>query len=133
MIDALISGKLHEAPQQRTSKAGKPFVTAKVRASAGEAESLFVNVIAFEAEAQRALLALAAGDSLALVGSLKPGAWIDSEGNARPQLDMVAQQVLTLYSLKKRRAAGEDQPQARPARRPQRQQDDIGPQDWPGE
>lgn len=30
MIDALIQGKLHAKAQQRTGKAGRPFVTAKV-------------------------------------------------------------------------------------------------------
>ena len=32
MIDVLIQGRLHAAPQQRTSKAGKPFATAKLAA-----------------------------------------------------------------------------------------------------
>ena len=35
MIDCLIQGKLFAAPQQRTSKAGKPFATAKLIAAAG--------------------------------------------------------------------------------------------------
>lgn len=58
MIDALIAGKLFGAPQKRTGKSGHPFVVAKVRATAGDGESLFVNVIAFDAKAQAALLAL---------------------------------------------------------------------------
>jgi hypothetical protein len=48
MIDALISGKLYGTPEKRTSKAGKLFVIAKVRAAAGN------------------------GDSVALSGSLTP-------------------------------------------------------------
>lgn len=104
-IEALILGKLHQRAEQRTSKTGRPFVTAKARAAAGDGDSLFVNVIAFDDTACAALLALDAGDSLALAGTLKPDAWTDREGNARPSLDMVAAQVLTVYGLKKKREA----------------------------
>ena len=34
MIDVLIQGRLHAAPQQRTSKAGKPYCTARLIAAA---------------------------------------------------------------------------------------------------
>lgn len=112
-IEALILGKLHQRAEQRTSKTGRPFVTAKARTAAGEGESLFVNVIAFGETACAALLALDAGDSLALAGTLKPGAWTDREGNARPSVDMVAAQVLTVYGLKKKReASAEPKPKA---------------------
>lgn len=56
MIESLISGKLHGNPQQRTSKAGKPFVTAKMRVSTGEEQGQFVNVTAFSDSVQAALL-----------------------------------------------------------------------------
>lgn len=104
-IEALILGKLHQRAEQRTSKTGRPFVTAKARTAAGEGDSLFVNVIAFGETACAALLALDAGDSLALAGTLKPGAWTDREGIARPSVGMVAAQVLTVYGLKKKREA----------------------------
>jgi hypothetical protein len=38
MIEALLSDKLHGQPAQKISKTGKPFVVAKVRAYAGEAD-----------------------------------------------------------------------------------------------
>ena len=111
-IEALILGKLHQRAEQRTSKTGTPFVVAKVRAAAGEGETLFVNVIAFDGATCAALLALEAGDSVALAGTLKPGAWTDRDGNARPSVDLVAAQVMTVYGLKKKREA---QDGARPA------------------
>ena len=46
-----------------------------------------------------------AGDAVALAGTLKAGAWIDRDGNARPSLDLVAAQVLTVYALAKKRKA----------------------------
>lgn len=63
-IEALILGKLHQRAEQRISKTGRPFVTAKARTAAGEGNALFVNVIAFGETACAALLALDAGDSL---------------------------------------------------------------------
>lgn len=105
MIDGLISGKLFGKPAQRTSKAGKPFAIAKVRAAGGDGESLFGNVIAFDPAPCAALLALDDGDSAALSGTLTPKVWIDREGQARPSLDMVAAQVLTPYHVKRKRAA----------------------------
>ncbi len=116
MIDGLIAGKLYGAPKQCTSKTGKPFATAKVRvvfagraaagdaaAAAGGGESMFVNVIAFEAGACAALLALADGDSVAMAGSLTPKAWTDKTGAVRPSLDLVAHQVLTAYHVTHKR------------------------------
>ena len=105
MIDALISGKLYGQPTERTSKTGKPFALAKVRAAGGDGESLFVNVIAFDAAPCTALLALGDGDSVALSGSLTPKVWTDKEGNARPGLDLVAHQVLTAYHVTRKRNA----------------------------
>lgn len=112
MIDALISGKLYGQPTERTSKTGKPFALAKVRAAGGDGESLFVNVIAFDATPCTALLALGDGDSVALSGSLTPKVWTDKEGNARPGLDLVAHQVLTAYHVTRKRRAV--QPQGQP-------------------
>jgi single-stranded DNA-binding protein len=109
MIEALVSGKLHGQPAQKISKTGKPFVVAKVRAHAGEAD-VFVNVIAFSPAACEALLALGEGDAVALAGSLTPKAWTDREGIARPALDLVASQVLSAYHVTRRRKALERKP-----------------------
>lgn len=105
MIDALIAGKLFGQPTERTGKSGKSFAVAKVRAAAGDGESLFVNVICFDEAPCAALMALRDGDSVALSGSLTPKVWTDREGNTRPALDLVAHQVLTAYNVTKKRAA----------------------------
>ena len=104
MIDCLIQGKLFAAPTERTSKAGKPFATAKLIASAGDGESLFVNVIAFDTAAVSALLALAAGDSVAVAGTATPRAYI-KDGEPRASMDVTAQQVLTAYHVTRKRNA----------------------------
>lgn len=53
MIDALISGRPHGKPAQRTGPSGKPFVVAKVRTPLADGESTFVSVIAFDAGTAR--------------------------------------------------------------------------------
>ena len=114
MIDALIAGKVHGTPTQRTGKSGKPFALAKVRTPTTEGESVFVSVIAFDDAPVAALLALKEGDSVAVTGPLKVGTWQDKDGNHRPALDVVAQQVLTVYQVRHKRAAtqGDAQPQS---------------------
>jgi single-stranded DNA-binding protein len=132
MIEALVSGKLHGQPAQKISKTGKPFVVTKVRAHAGEAD-VFVNVIAFSPAACEALLALGEGDAVALAGSLTPKAWTDREGIARPALDLVASQVLTIYHVTRKRKALERKPhdQTPPQQASQHDAlDDGGPLDF---
>lgn len=104
MIDALIAGKLHGKPQERTGKSGRPFVTARVRTPAGE-ETVFVSVIAFADDVCRSLLALDDGDSVSLSGALTPKAWTDKNGDARPSLDLVAHAVLSVYHIQRKRRA----------------------------
>ena len=73
------AGKLQGKATERTTKTVKPFAIAKVRASGGDGEALFVNVIAFAAAPCAALLAFNDGDSVALAGTLTPKAWLDRE------------------------------------------------------
>ncbi|MNT35277.1 hypothetical protein D3C72_1712990 [compost metagenome] len=105
MIDGLISGRIFGQPAERTSKAGKPFALAKVRAAAADGEILFVNVIAFDDATVTALLGLGDGDSVALSGSITPKVWVDRDGQHRPSLDMVVYQVLTAYHVTRKRRA----------------------------
>jgi len=117
MIEGLIAGKLVGVAETREGKNGSTFVLAKVKASAGDGESLIVNVIAFAAEASAALMALDDGDALALSGALTPKVWTDKQGNTRPALDMIATQVLTPYHVNRKRMAlgfpaGDHEPQA---------------------
>ena len=115
MIEGLIAGKLIGVAQLRAGKNGTSFALAKVKAVAGDGESLVVNVIAFAAEASAALMALDEGDALALSGALTPKVWSDKQGNTRPALDMIASQVLTPYHVNRKRLelgfASADEPQ----------------------
>ena len=63
MIRALITGSLYGPPQARTSHAGKPFTTAKMRADGKNGESVWCSVIAFGEQADR-LMTLGDGGGL---------------------------------------------------------------------
>ena len=109
MIDALIAGRLQGQPSEKTGKNGKPYVIAKVRATAGDGDTLIVNVITFSDAVGDALLALDEGDSVALSGALTPKVWTDRDGQVRPALDLIAHQILTAYHVnRKHEAAGDD-------------------------
>ena len=114
MIDALIGGTLHAAPEQRTSASGKTFTVTKVRTPTAGGESLFVNVICFDRDTCDALLALGAGEPVHLAGQLTPKVWTPANGEPRPVLDLVATACLTAYAVQKRRDA------SRPAKAPNR-------------
>jgi single-stranded DNA-binding protein len=101
-ITALITGKLLADPKQRTGQSGKAFTTAKVLAGS-EDESVFASVIAFGVSAQQ-LATLSKGDTVALVGRTKPKAWA-RDGEMKCGLDVVADQLLTPYHVKRKRAA----------------------------
>lgn len=122
MIDALIAGKLHGAPSQKTSKNGNTFTTAKVRVPSGD-DSIFCNVIAFDQDAQSALLALGTGEAVALAGTLKVGTWTARDGAARPSLDMTASQVLTSYHVTRKRKAMQPEQEGQQQRQPYRRGD----------
>lgn len=109
-IDALLQGRLMNAPTQRTSKNGNPFTVFRLKvANAGTgdagADSLLVNCIAFSETAQDVLLALDAGEGIAVSGALKVGVWTANDGTTKPSLDMTVGAVLSAYSVAKKRRA----------------------------
>lgn len=122
MIDALITGKLHGVPQQRTAKTGRTFTTAKLRVPTGE-DSTFCNVIAFDQGTQDALMTLGAGEAVALAGELKVSTWTDKSGTTRPSLDLVASKALTQYHLTKRRRTMQPEQDGGQQRQPYRRDD----------
>lgn len=103
MIRALISGKLHDAPQARESAKGTSYAICKVKADDKGGTWVWVSCIAFGAEAER-LLSLKAGDAVAIGGRAELSVWEDKDGNHHPGLSLVADEVATLRGRPKPKA-----------------------------
>jgi hypothetical protein len=112
-IDALITGRLHTSAERRTSASGREFVTCRLRVAVGS-ESLLCSVIAFDAKACDALLALSVGESVALAGELTPKVWTPEGKEPRVSLDLLAHAVLSAYSVRRKRAAATTATNSRP-------------------
>ncbi len=102
MLSVLASGTLIADPKERATTAGKPYATGIVRVPAEDAEPMLVSLITFNADAVAALLALTKGDALAIVGRAKLSSWT-KDGEEKHGLSVVADQVLTIYQIEKRR------------------------------
>jgi single-stranded DNA-binding protein len=119
MLSVLVEGTLTAAPVQRTSARGQPFVTAQMRTTCDDGESILCSLIAFHAAAAGLLAALAAGDTVAVAGPAALSRW-EKDGEQRVGLKVTATRVLTVYDAGMRRrtaSAGPDQA-ARPDPRP---------------
>ncbi|MFO1136037.1 MAG: single-stranded DNA-binding protein [Rhodoblastus sp.] len=103
MTFALISGVLFRAPEQKTSQAGKPYVVAKVRTSAGE----WWRVTTFSESAQAELMRLADGDAVSAQGRLDAQPYL-KDGEPKVGLALVADHVLALRQPPKQKAKRTD-------------------------
>lgn len=106
---ALVTGQLFRAPQSRTSKAGKPFITATLKAKDGDGAQWW-KLLVFSETAQAELLRLSDGDALAVQGTLKVELYQPEGGEPRLSLSIVADHVLALRQpqrQRERKAAGE--------------------------
>jgi single-strand DNA-binding protein len=86
MIDALISGKLIQSPVCRTGQSGKPFTNFLLSVAIGEDQPVVVSGISF-GEAAEKIGRLAKGDSVSVIGSLKPSSWSDKVTGGIGQVD----------------------------------------------
>jgi single-stranded DNA-binding protein len=101
---AIVTGALFRAPEQRTSKAGKPFVTATIRAKDGEA-SQWWRVTAFSETAQAELMRLSEGDALSVQGAFKAELYPPEGIPPKVSLSIVADHVLALRRPPRERKA----------------------------
>ena len=91
----LVTGQLYGDPQARTSQAGKPFTTAKVRADGKDGAVLWISVVAFGDLAER-LLTMKANNALALSGKLEVSAYTAKDGTPAAGLSVVADELAAL-------------------------------------
>ncbi|MGF6954733.1 single-stranded DNA-binding protein [Paraburkholderia youngii] len=118
MIDALISGSLVGAPQEKTGASGKPYVSCRLRVPVADGETLFVLATAFDAGVKRALAALGPGDPVSLAGPLKLGIWQPPDGGeARINASVIVNALVSPYHVRRKRDAMHEPP-ARETRQP---------------
>ena len=129
MIRALITGELVANPQERTTKAGKPFALARAAVPQGEDGRVFCSVICFEEAAVARLLQLKAGASVSLAGTLKVGTWQAKDGTTRAQLDLVVDEVASTTPRPRKRA---ERPGSGPAGHTFDDLPGAGDLDWTG-
>jgi hypothetical protein len=103
-VFALVTGALYRAPEQRTSKAGKPFVTATIRAKDGEA-SQWWKVVAFSESAQAELMCLGDDDACTVQGAFKAELYQPEGGEPKVSLSIIADRVVALRQPPKERKA----------------------------
>jgi hypothetical protein len=94
----------------RCKRCRAPAPTASLRVPAEDSDAMLVSVIAFAADAVAAILALQRGDSVAIAGRAKLTSW-EKVGEQKHGLSVVADKVLTIYQIDKKRrpARGEAQ------------------------
>ncbi|MGO9773885.1 MAG: single-stranded DNA-binding protein [Roseiarcus sp.] len=101
-VHVLVSGALYHAPESRTSKAGKPFVTATIRAKDGDTTQWW-KVLAFSESAGAELLRLGDGDAVSVQGVLRVETYCDKDGETKISLTCIADAVLPLRPAPKSR------------------------------
>jgi single-stranded DNA-binding protein len=103
MLDAICGGRLLQNPVLRTGSSGKPFTNFLLSVSIGEDQPIVVSGIAF-GEASERISRLTKGDSVSVIGSLKPSSWSDKvTGETKHGLSITVNSSLSPYDIKKKR------------------------------
>ncbi len=106
MIGAIVTGTLVGDPVERTTREGKPFVTATARVAAGE-DAIFVGLAAFNETAAARLLQMRAGGAVSACGVLEQTHWTAKDGTERTGWRLTANEVMTAYGASKKRRSAE--------------------------
>ena len=121
MTAALVTGSLFRAPEQRTSKAGKPFVVATIKAKDGASRDglgdafQWWRVTAFSEHVQAELLRLGEGESVSVQGNFKAELYLHDDGETKLSLSIIADHVLAIRPPPKERVKKEEPPKTNPA------------------
>jgi single-stranded DNA-binding protein len=97
---ALLSGQLFRDPERRVSKAGKPFVAAKLREGAGDS-AVWWSVVAFADDVREELSRLRDGDAIAVSGPFTVATY-ERNGEIRLNHSIVAERLISARRAKKR-------------------------------
>ena len=122
----LVSGALSRAPELKTSKSGKAYVTATVKVAADNAVD-FWSILAFSEAAQAELMRLGEGDKISAQGTFKVEPYTARDGQTRINRTLFADIVLALRQPPRERKSKAAPAAATPARA---DFDDGFPEQW---
>jgi hypothetical protein len=80
-VRAIVSGALHKAAEERTSKAGKPFATLTLRENVNSSTRWW-KAIAFDEVTIAVLKELSAGAPIAVSGEIDAEIWTPEDGSS---------------------------------------------------
>jgi hypothetical protein len=102
-VAVLVSGSIFREPEQRTSQAGKRYVTCTIKAaSADNSSSDFWNALCFSETAGAELMRLSVNERLAVQGSMKIELF-EKDGQQRISRTVFVDSVLALHAPPKER------------------------------
>lgn len=107
MIRVLTTGTVYADPAARTSQAGKPFTTAKLRADGKDGSTVWVSLVAFADLAER-LATLKAGAAIAVSGRAEVSAYLSKSGEPAAGLSVVIDELATLRPKPKPKVVAAD-------------------------
>jgi single-stranded DNA-binding protein len=103
-VAVLISGSLFKVPEQRTSQAGRRFVSATIKVGGESGNAEFWSVLAFGDTAGADLMLLDLNERVAVQGSLKLETYTANDGKTKISRTCFADHVMALRQPKERKA-----------------------------
>jgi single-stranded DNA-binding protein len=107
MTRAIVSGTLHKAAEERTSKAGNPFATFTIRENVN-GSTRWWRVVAFNESVIEALKELAVGEPIAVSGEFDCELYAPPGGESRLSWKITADSILSARRPKKAKILGKD-------------------------
>ena len=101
-FQVLITGKLTQNPQHKTSKNGNPYVWMLLSVPT-EQERTSASVLGFDSRAIEVMGKLSNGDEIAVTGTANINQWEKDDGTVRVSLNVIASQVMTMYQHRKKK------------------------------
>lgn len=124
-FQVIITGKLSQNPQRKTSKNGNPY-TWMLLSIPTEQERLSASVLGFDQKVADTMGKLNAGDEVAVTGTANINQWEKDDGTVRLSLNVIASQVMTMYYHRKKKKRFAEEPPPPVATESKDFDDDIG-------
>lgn len=101
-FQVIITGKLTQNPQRKTSKNGNPYVWMLLSVPT-EQERTSASVLGFDSGVIDVMGKLSNGDEIAVTGTATINQWEKDDGTIRVSLNVIASQVMTMYQHRKKK------------------------------